>query len=363
MKRILVLGYARKNVGDDLFISILLNRYRECEFLLRIDDEFYYEPFTKYSNCKMVLTKEDILKQDMTGIDACLYVGGSIFIEYDRSLAYRKNFNEFLSNCKRDNIPFCYVSSNFGPYKTQEFFDSCYEAFSIIEGITFRDKKSYSQFSDLDTVKYVPDMVFGLKFKKGKRIKDSIGISLVDLSLPVRGEAMNKADIHYTKMLAANIKRYIDRGKKVYLYSFCSHEGDVRTIDRILELLGNYKDKVNVVLYTGELNNLEEFIGIYSRMEKMICTRFHSVVLSLIFNHEVFVISYSNKINNLLDDLNQDIKKIDVLDVNEDLEILDDMFVRVDGKIIKKLSQNVSEHFKALDDKMGFKNLNNYFEI
>ena len=118
-KKVLLLGYVRKNIGDDLFIAMLLNRYKEIDFLLRIDNEYYYEPFSKYKNCSIILTKDDILEQDMKGIDACIYVGGSIFIEYDRSIAYRKRFNKFIKNCKESGIPFYYMSSNFGPYKTQ----------------------------------------------------------------------------------------------------------------------------------------------------------------------------------------------------------------------------------------------------
>lgn len=363
-RKVLLLGYARKNVGDDLFIAMLLNRYKDINFYLRIDNDFYFEPFSNYKNCKMILTKEDILEQDMNGFVACIYVGGSIFIEYDKSLNYRKNFNQFLMNCRNSNIPFFYMSSNFGPYKTQEFYDSCMEAFSIIEGITFRDKNSYNEFKHIEQAKYVPDLVFGLHLKKGRKIKNSVGISLVDLSLPVRGEKINKIAPKYCKMLKNNIEMFINQGKEVYLFSFCEHEGDVRTIERISDLLDDkYKNKIKVVEYTGKPGNLYKFIHQYSRMEKTICTRFHSLVLSLIFKHELLVVSYSNKLNNLLNDLADNFKVVNINNNINKLIIKNDDFKQVDVNILKEFRGKAVEHFSVLDKCLNLKKRSNKLKI
>ena len=49
-------------------------------------------------------------------------------------------------------------------------------------------------------------------------------------------------------------------------------------------------------------------------MEYSICTRFHSLVMSLVFKHELMVVSYSEKLNNLLDDLGYDFDVVNSLD-------------------------------------------------
>ncbi len=363
-KKVLILGYFRKNVGDDLFIAMLLNRYKNIEFIIRIDKEFYFEPFKRYKNCTMEINTQDILDQDMSYIDACIYVGGSIFIEYANSLDYRKKFNQFLQNCKNDNIPFFYMSSNFGPYKTQEFFDSCCEAFSIIDGITFRDKNSYKLFENIENAKYVPDLVFGLHIRKGRKIKNSVGISLVDLSLPVRGEKVNKIEPKYLNMLKNNIQKFIDEGKKVYIYSFCEREGDVETINKIETLLDDkYKGKLNKILYTGKPGELHTFIHQYSRMEKTICTRFHSLVLSLIFKQELFVVSYSNKLDNLLQDLNDDLNAVNINNNINKLILDDSSFKVVNESILNSFRSRAIEHFSFLDKSLGLKNKSNKLKI
>lgn len=355
-KKVLLLGYVRKNVGDDLFIAMLLTRYKNVQFLLRTDDISYCEPFKHYNNCDFLITKDDILKQDMTDICACIYVGGSIFIEYDKSLKYRENFNKFLKNCKSDGIAFFYMSSNFGPYKTQEFYDSCMEAFSIIEGITFRDKKSYEEFSQVETASYVPDLVFGLNIRKGRKIKNSIGISLVDLSLPVRGKAVNDIEPKYCNMLINNIINFVNNGKKVYLFSFCEHEGDLRTIDKILLSL-NDKERQSVIVvdYKGTIGNLYDFVHLYSRMEKTICTRFHSLVMSLIFKHELVVVSYSNKLNNLLNDLEYDFKVVNIDENIEKIYFKDSEFKKIEAKVLNSFRTKAINHFSKLDNVLDMK--------
>ena len=192
---------------------------------------------------------------------------------------------------------------------------------------------SYNTFKHIDNVKYVPDLVFGLGIRKGRKIKNSVGVSLVDLSLPVRGEKVNKIDSKYCKMLKNNIEKFIDEGKEVYLFSFCEHEGDLRTIDRILDLMDDsYSSRVNIIDYTGKSGDLYYFVKLYSRMEKTICTRFHSLVMSLVFKQELMVVSYSDKLNNLLDDLGYDFdvvnidNKIGKLVINDsDFKVIDDM--------------------------------------
>ena len=359
-KKVLLLGYVRKNVGDDLFISMLLNRYKKIKFILIVDKISFCDPFLNYKNLEIYETSENILKDDLSNISACIYVGGSIFIENENSISYRKTFNKFIRKCKKLDIPFFYLSSNFGPYKTNEFYNLCRSAFKNIKGITFRDKNSYEKFKNIASVRYVPDLVFSLSLKKGKKIKNSIGISLIDLGLPARGEDLNSLELKYLAMLKNNIEKFINMGKEIYLYSFCEREGDLRFIKKLLgEINEYYLKKIKIVEYNGENDNLYKFIRMYSRMEKVICTRFHSLVMSLVFKQEIAVVSYSNKLDNLLEDINYDFNIVKI-DQNIDKIIIKmDSFKKIDKKILKNYRKNSVGHFKMIDDSLKFRKLNN----
>ena len=136
-----------------------------------------------------------------------------------------------------------------------------------------------------------------------------------------------------------NEEKFIDEGKEVYLFSFCEHEGDLRTIDRILDLMDDYyQARVNIIDYSGKSGDLYYFVKLYSRMERTICTRFHSLVMSLVFKQELMVVSYSDKLNNLLDDLGYDFDVVNIDQKIGKLVINDGDFKVIDKKILNKFT-------------------------
>lgn len=360
-KKILLLGYMRKNLGDDLFIAILLNRYKNIDFIVRTNDKKDLQPFKMYKNLKVVPQEGSLSEFNMDGYDACVYIGGSVMMELKRGLMLQQNINAFIENSKK---PFFYISSNFGPYKTQEFYDECAKTFKMIDGVTFRDEYSYNEFKQYDSVGYAPDLVFGLNMKKKKTIKDSIGISLIDLSLPARGEKFNSLDSSYCNMLKNNISDFIKQGKTIYLFSYCDYEGDCNTIEKVLKLLSEEDKKhVKVVKYTGKPGNLYEFIRKYSSMEKMICTRFHGLVLSLVFRQELMVISYSKKLEKMLEKVPEEFKYIEIDENIGELKIKLDWFKAIKEENLEPLSKNSVNQFKKFEEKMGLKIKQKGFKI
>ena len=143
--------------------------------------------------------------------------------------------------------------------------------------------------------------------------------------------------------LENNIKNYLNQGKKVYLYSFCEYEGDEKTIDY---LLNKFPDgNVIPVRYDGDLNS---YLEIYSKMEYVICARFHAMILSLVANQKIYIMSYSKKIDNVVDDLELNIPIVHFEDI-EDNKILNlDDFVCVDEERIKKISKDAEQQELAV---------------
>ena len=60
---------------------------------------------------------------DEDEFDAYVYIGGSIFMEGGKVYNLSEKFFDFVNRCKNKNIPFCYISCNYGPYQTKEYFE------------------------------------------------------------------------------------------------------------------------------------------------------------------------------------------------------------------------------------------------
>lgn len=343
MKKIFILAYAKANVGDDLFIYMLIEKYKNVHFYINIKEKEHQRAFEKYPNITIISEKErELTKQNATDFDGYIYVGGSIFMEGGVVYNITNQFLEFLKECNKNNIPFFYVSSNFGPYYTEGYVNLAKEVFNEISDICFRDKYSYNMFKDIKSVRYAPDLAFAYENKFNVQEKNTVGISIIDLD--IRSNIKSEKDVYF-KLMRETIKNYIDNNKKVYLFSFCRYEGDEKAINELLENMPNkYLENIHKVLYRGDL---EEFLSIYSKMEYMICTRFHAMILSIVFKQKCYILSYSEKINNVIDDLSlfeyyiefKQIDKYDIISLNK--------YQKVDENTLLDISNQAKNQLRA----------------
>ena len=84
MKKVFLMAYARKNLGDDIFIKMLLEKYPQIDFYMKIENEEFLNELSKYNNLKILIgkdTDEELYKMDVEEYDAYVYIGGSIFME------------------------------------------------------------------------------------------------------------------------------------------------------------------------------------------------------------------------------------------------------------------------------------------
>lgn len=301
--KIFIMAYARKNLGDDIFIKMLLEKYSQVDFYIKVNDRKFVEKLDEHTNLHVLIgedTDEELYKMDVEEYDAYVYIGGSIFIEGGKVYNLSHKFYDFVERCKEKSIPFCYISSNYGPYQSQEYFDLSIKNFKTCTDICFRDKYSYNLFKDIENIRYAPDFIFSYDLKKQDKIKNTIGISVINLE--IRQDLKHLAE-EYHEFLINTIKKYINEGNSVYLYSFCEHEGDETIIEKISKEFSGC-DNVRAIKYDGDI---EKFLEIYSKMEYMICARFHAMILSCIARQKMFVMSYSQKIDNVIEDLKLDL--------------------------------------------------------
>ena len=344
MKKVFIIAYSKTNLGDDLFIDILVNRYKNIEFYTKSIEDYSYI-MNKNANLNFRdYNLDDLINNSITEFDGIVYIGGSIFMEHAGGVERIRKLNTIAKKCKESDIPFFFISSNFGPYTTEEYKNEVKKLMENTTDICFRDEYSYNNFKEITGVRYAPDVVLSYSIPYEKK-ENTIGISVINFW---HRDEIKQYEKHYFDVLKNSIINYVEEGKKVTLFSFCEYEGDEQAIHTILEMIPEkYLNNVDYENYKG---NIDEFIKKYSEMEYFICSRFHSMILSAVFNQQTTVISYSNKINNVLKDLELTDKVVDVTTMKhlQNLELKE--FNRLN--MTSDISQKANNQFEQFELKM-----------
>jgi len=357
MGKNLVKGYFKKNLGDDIFLKILLERYENNNF--DIYSSFDYKEVYKTKNFKFYSTKNvvnifrvllnkflklfnknrSILIENIKKYDNVILIGGSIFMENEQiDLEYYKN-NQF--NYKNSNY---ILGANFGPYKTKEYVNiHKSEIFPKVKDICFRDMYSYKLFKELPNTRCASDIVFSLNTNSIRINTQNIAvISVID----VTKDNMKFDQEIYNKKIVELINYLRKKNMKIILMSFSEPQGDEVIINDIMSMLEEKKD-VEKYFYRG---NIEQALDVLGNSKIVFGTRFHANILGLLLGKTVIPISYSDKTINVLKDMNfngkiikvQDIDKFDVNSLTEeDLSYKHDVSYQI---------KDAQRHFEKLDE-------------
>ena len=101
--KIFIMAYARKNLGDDIFIKMLLEKYSQIDFYIKINDEKFVEQLAKNNNLNILIgedTDEELYKMNVEEYDGYVYIGGSIFMEGGKVYNLSHKFLDFVERCK-----------------------------------------------------------------------------------------------------------------------------------------------------------------------------------------------------------------------------------------------------------------------
>lgn len=305
-KNVLVSAYFAKNVGDDLFLKLLFERYENVNWYLLTADQQYKMIFKNYPHVNIIPLYREIghinmfimfskLFNHFKKYDAFVMIGGSIFMQNED---WQKTYSlriEIMKLLKKYHIPSYIIGANFGPYQDKAFKEKYFNHFKSYTGICFRDLYSYQLFDQLDNVVVAPDAVFTLNRTEIKPNKKYIGISPIYLHNRVELRPYEKQYYFKHKEI---IQYYVERNYTVRLFSFCQYEGDLRGITEIMNLVTEeMKQDIEVINYTGNLNN---FLQQFQACSVIIGTRFHSLILAMKFKQRFLPIIYSDKIVNSL---------------------------------------------------------------
>ncbi len=315
--QILIYFYSAINLGDDLFVEILCKRYPQYSFITVAQEE-YLSIFQHLENLKIQTCEYNKIQAQTLAlaksVKAVVYIAGSIFNE-ELDNSYKRAFFKDLVTASKNLF---LISTNFGPYTTTEYLNHVKEdVIRRTKGTCFRDSYSFALFKDTKKVSYAPDAVFSSGIKQsGKKAKE-IGISLI--------HQLNRTSIlpyyaKYTKKLREVINYFVAKNYKVNLLAFCAKEkDDIACADLLKTVDAKYWENIEVHTYQGKI---KEYLALLDKQEFIVATRFHSMILGLMLGAKVTTICYSDKITNVIKDLDLGLSyyclaEIDKLNIKE----------------------------------------------
>ncbi|MGD7007042.1 polysaccharide pyruvyl transferase family protein [Metabacillus sp. 84] len=345
--KVLVFAYFEENLGDDLFLKVLFDRYPDAEWYMLESVAGKNSSLVNEYNLKFISKREFI--KTFYKFDAMINIGGSIFIQTRRwyGLFLKRLF--FTIPLKLASKKVFIIGANFGPFNSDLFKIAYNIYFKLINDICFRDEKSFKLFSKNKKVRLAPDIIYGYKSEREiPKKKNSVGISIMDLE---NRKELKEFDQAYINKMILLIEKLIENKNEVFLFSFCEKEGDLNAIGKIVNSFKeDFKKNIKVVNYSG---NIDVFLEQFSSIEYIISLRFHSFILSQVYKQPVFPIVYSEKTLNALMDIQLDNKFIELRDI-ENLEIsgiinsISDNFID-----ITEISASSENHFSEVDKLLG----------
>jgi colanic acid/amylovoran biosynthesis protein len=325
--------YLAKNLGDDLFIHILSNRFPNAKFVVNYYGDDYDEFLANYSNVKKseypiqykLLNRMKIYDyiNDANRLskeyDVLIFLGGSIFREEDYWKDLYKVREKMLQAFRKKGKPVLVLGANFGPFYSNEFLEAYHDFFSSCHDVCFREKYSKQLFSDISVVRSESDIVFQLDVKKRNK-KDQIVYSVIE---PNHKEGLEEYREKYIWTLSESIKNSMRNDFKCVLMSFCKKEGDLQICEEIVESLPEeIRNKIDIINYDGDI---ETTLNIIAESKLIVASRFHANILGILCNTKVLPLVYSDKTSNVLKEngFDNEIVKIEQCD-----KILEENFIQ-----------------------------------
>lgn len=345
--------FSEQNYGDDAFVWMLANRYPNILFIIS-GSKNNLKAFKDTKNIivrnnnKILLKINKIIKK-LTQKDflyylqaykckICLTIGGSIFIEPPQ-----KNLHTYLRDkkCKfypkKKNV---ILGANFGPYQSDLFVNFFKNEFQRYNLVTFRDRKSYEIFKTINSVKYAPDILFGLQslYKEvdsPQYTKEYVVISVIN--------ATDDKKLYIDKVVEI-IHYYMSMNLRCVLLSLCHNQGDYDLCNIINVKSG---EKAEILDYDG---NIQIVMQCIKKAKYVIASRFHAIITSLVFEVPCLPVIYSDKTSNMLNDIGFNGIRCHINDLKElSLETID--FNRRKKYIVdlEKVKEESKGHFEEFD--------------
>ncbi|MBY7144644.1 polysaccharide pyruvyl transferase family protein [Virgibacillus sp. NKC19-3] len=358
MKNVMLYAYTYFNLGDDLFIKLIAERYPDTQFML-VAPKAYKHAFKERHNIR-ILPSDTIIRRGIhfmfktMGIlrfsrpyiskncDAAVLIGGSLFIQ-------GQNWRETMKMTKAMPIkgkPFFLLGANFGPFHEQEFYQEHKYLFQHYTDICFRDTYSYELFNDLNHVRVADDIVFHLQKQTTQKSQDDGYIVITVIKPSIRENLSGYDAMYYTKIKDIAIY-FMDKGYPVTFMSFCAFEADEEAIIEIMQKISpNYASRITTYAYKY---HIDEALRIIARSTFVIASRFHAMILGWVYQKPVFPIVYSDKMKHVMVDLDFNGSYIDMDNVQKLTAEQVYMSMETNSQAVRAQVKNAEKQFEKLD--------------
>lgn len=359
-QKVFLKGYWETNLGDDLFVKVVCDRYPDITFFLEATSK-NLRVFKDIGNLELIEIRTDFfsklyrkIRYPILGfssyfklskiVNIFIEIGGSIFIlpkngQLDN--AYKKRMK-----IKKISEKYFVIGSNFGPFFSQVQLDNYYNFFKEIDGTVFRDEDSYNLFKEISNVSLAPDVVFNLSVDNTQASELFICISIIDLYS--RAGFDNEQADNYEKWVTNVVSSFIQKGKKVVLMGFCESENDGEAIKRVVNKVES-NDRENIIVYIHK--DIEQSLYYIKNSELIIATRFHAMILGWLYRKKTIVLSYSKKINNTIDKWYPEQAYINIKKINQyDFNFIGNEANRIPYQIHSNMIRLAENQFKFLDE-------------
>lgn len=304
--RVLLSAYLDSNIGDDLFVDQLADRYRDhqlhliCENPPSLNVELLRHP-----NIRTVGLRQALL--ELYSFDVLVIVGGSIFQDIPAYYKYDLRRNSLVTLARLLGKAVFIIGCNIGPIHSkvgERFTRYC---FALANAVSVRDSASFAllEFWRSRTPYTMgSDLVFSYPFKVSRKTSlqpQRLGISVVNVNRPEAETALYVDKL--AELARAHLNKSVDQ--EVTFFGFNgggNGQNDSVPIAAIVQQLEAYSGQIKVRQY-GPNFAISEFVQSFASCDYVVCSRFHSVVLALSFGMPFFPIVYSDKTLNLLHDI------------------------------------------------------------
>lgn len=358
--KILLDSYINNNLGDDLMIYIICRRYPNHSFYLPtppncrdmfanipnltciaplypLESEYIKRGINKalsYLNIPKLQLLYKITKEEY---DIYIQLGGSIFMQVSET-AWRnklRDYNYIVSKTPHNLI----IGSSFGPFYTQEFLNEHKLLFEKFDDVIFRDTYSNNLFNN--EFNYGVDSVFNLEFPHKKR-ENYIVFSLIDLE---HRPSLSKYKDKYIQIINNLSCELAKCGFRIVFFSFCENEGDLKAIEQVIKNSSLSTEQYNIYNH----KNIKKSLDIIANSNGVVATRFHSIILSFLFNKPCLPFIYHEKTTHELEDLEfrgykVKFNELDRFDIFESMNTFTS-----EPKFNREKLKTASKHFEWLD--------------
>lgn len=343
MKKVFLHAYCQQNLGDDMFVLRMLQRYPNVQFHAVVDGA-YRGAFADTPNLVVHPRKKTnrLVEQlhHRFGYDAFIKLGGSIFME-PKDWKQKGTFPVW--QCKLLNSNKFIIGANFGPHYTDAFLKRAYSSLRFYRGVSFRDQASYDLFADIPQACWAPDLLFQYDYPAPKQ-GSGVGISVI---APERKLPEGLTEEQYYTAMAQIADRYLEQGEPVRLLGFCDAERDGEAMEQIRSRMC-HADQLETVLYDGDIPKM---LDAMNGCDKIIAARFHAMIIGFALRKKVLPVIYSQKQTHVLEDLGfdgriWDLRKAELLTPEEAQTACDNAPI-VEG--LQELATRCDEQFTQLD--------------